>query len=92
MQAYLACFDVSDDRVRYRVGKYLGEFGVRVQKSVFEIAVEKPDELELLRRELRPMLESGDDLRFYALCRSCRQKSHDVDGLRVAEFPAALIV
>ena len=92
MQAYLACFDITDDRTRYRVGKCLGEFGVRVQKSVFEIALEQPEELELLRRELRPMLESGDDIRFYALCRSCRRKSHDIDGLRVAEFPAALII
>ena len=30
MKFYLACFDVSDDRVRYRVGKALAEYGVRV--------------------------------------------------------------
>ena len=39
MEVYVACFDISDDRQRTRVGKVLLRHGDRVQKSVFEIAV-----------------------------------------------------
>ena len=33
---FLVCFDISDDRIRYRTVKVLKGFGKRVQKSVFE--------------------------------------------------------
>ena len=33
---YVVCFDISDNRVRYRVVKVLKGCGRRVQKSVFE--------------------------------------------------------
>ena len=32
----LVCFDIVDDRVRYRVVKTLKGYGIRGQKSVFE--------------------------------------------------------
>ncbi|HPE60233.1 MAG: CRISPR-associated endonuclease Cas2 [Thiothrix sp.] len=92
MHTYLACFDITDDRNRRRAGDILEEFGLRVQRSVFEISVDSTQQLEQLRQRLQRWLEPGDDLRFYHLCAACRAASQNADGGRVAEFPLLLLV
>lgn len=92
MHIYLACFDITDDKSRNKIGKMLGSYGDRVQYSVFEISIEHPQALDQLRQEMEPLLEPGDSLRFYHLCQSCREKSHDEQGYRIATFPAAIVV
>lgn len=92
MNLYLACFDITNDTARTRMGKYLAEYGQRVQKSVFEIAVRSDSELERLKAQAAPLLAPGDDLRFYALCRACRRRSHDHRGGRIAYLPAVTIL
>jgi len=93
MHAYLACFDISDDRTRNRVGDLLGQYGTRVQRSVFEISLRTPAELQRLKEELRSLpFEDDDDIRFYMLCRNCRSASHTLEDGRVALYPSAVIV
>ena len=92
MPFYLACFDISDDRVRYRVGKALAEYGSRVQRSVFEVSLKHEQQLDALRATIHALLEAGDDCRFYRLCRSCRRHSQDVGGQRVAYLPSAVVI
>jgi len=92
MQIYLACFDISDDKNRDRAGKALLAYGERVQKSVFEIAIRHPRDLDVLRERLAPLLAEGDDLRFYRLCADCRSQSIGSQGEPLAHFPAAVVV
>jgi CRISPR-associated protein Cas2 len=92
MHIYLACFDISDDKSRERAGKALLAYGERVQKSVFEIAIRRPQDLQAIREALAPLLAPGDDLRFYRLCADCRSQSVDVHGAPLAQFPAAVVV
>lgn len=94
MLAFVACFDITDDRLRRRVSRRMGHFGVRVQRSVFEIAVNSTEELAALKSEVQAWMdeEDEDDLRFYPLCKACRKKASDVHGQRVAGFPAAVVL
>lgn len=92
MAFYLVCFDITDDRARYRVGAALSEYGTRVQRSVFEIDVASPVQLQSLRQSIAEQLAEGDDCRFYALCKTCRRRSTDTDGERVAYLPAAVLI
>lgn len=92
MNAYLTCFDISDDKIRYRVTKCLLAYGVRVQRSVFEISIESPAELEEIKRQVIDLVESGDDVRFYSICLNCRRKSHKHDGERIAVFPSFVMI
>ena len=92
MQVFLACFDISDDRLRRKTGRRLEHFGSRVQRSVFEVSVKSEIELNKLKEELQQWIEPGDDLRFYLLCKSCQKKSHTVFDERIAHFPAAIVV
>jgi CRISPR-associated protein Cas2 len=92
MEVYVACFDISDDGLRTRVGKLLLRHGDRVQKSVFEISVLDRSELEGIRRELMEIVGDDDNIRFYRLCGACRGASSTLEGGEVAGFPAVLIV
>ncbi|HRJ53332.1 MAG TPA: CRISPR-associated endonuclease Cas2 [Candidatus Thiothrix moscowensis] len=88
MDTYLACFDIQDDRNRLHIVALLEAYGLRVQKSVFEISVQSTKQLLALKISLKFWLEPGDDLRFYHLCHDCRSKSHIVKrDERIADFP-----
>jgi len=69
---YLICFDISDDRVRYRVVKVLKGVGRRVQKSVFECPDLSEQRLLLLQRKMESLIDHGSDsVRYYRLCKAC---------------------
>lgn len=92
MEAYVACFDISDDRLRNRVGNVLLEYGDRVQKSVFEIAVKSPSEFDEIRIRLIDIVGEDDNIRFYRLCAACRGASATLAGDPITQFPAVVIV
>lgn len=89
---YLVCFDISDDRVRTRLGRLLLRHGHRVQESVFEIALSTPAQLRRLQEQVTKLLEDENEVRFYRLCRDCRQASSRVDGQPVAGLPSIVII
>lgn len=64
MSLYIAAYDIADGRQRQRVAQVLKRFGVRAQRSLFEIWLE-PEELPALRRELGPLLERQDSFDLY---------------------------
>jgi len=89
---YLVCFDISDHRVRLRVGKLLLRHGQRVQESVFEIALASAHEMQALKKRLTSILEEENEVRFYRLCLDCRKASKRIDGMPLAAFPAVVII
>lgn len=85
MAVYLICYDISDDRLRDEVSRVLQEYGNRVQRSVFEVALRGETERETLRAQLR-------EVRFYRLCERCRVDSWDLDAKPLAVFPRTIIL
>lgn len=78
------CYDVANDRRRRRVSAVLEEWGVRVQKSVFEARLTEPQARALLARagkELGPR----DSLRMYALSAHGLARSAALGGAPVPE-------
>lgn len=72
---YLVCFDVSDNRDRYRVVKSLLGCGSRVQKSVFECPDLTEKGLLKLQEKLASLIDHGSDsVRYYRLCGTCLQE------------------
>ncbi len=93
MEVYVVCFDISDDRIRNKIGKALLQYGDRVQESVFEISVKQNGELVAIRETLLDLTNNDDNnIRFYRICGSCREASSTLQGDRVAHFPAVLII
>ncbi|WP_291321996.1 CRISPR-associated endonuclease Cas2 [Desulfonatronospira sp.] len=69
---YLVCYDIVDDKTRYKVAKVLKSYGYRVQKSAFEC----PDLTEKSFLKMKDRLErlidfSEDNIRYYRQCRAC---------------------
>ncbi len=69
---YLVCFDISNDRIRYRVVKELKSYGYRVQKSVFECPNMTEKKFLRMKDRLEMLIDwTTDSVRYYRLCRSC---------------------
>lgn len=78
---FLICFDISDDKVRYRVVKALKGYGIRVQKSVFECSDLTEKRFLKLKDYLEGLIdETTDSVRYYRLCRNCL-KNVEFSGL-----------
>ncbi len=64
----VVCFDVCDKRRLYRVARELSNFGVRVQKSIFECHLDEKQLSELQQRLAGWIDEEEDQVRYYFLC------------------------
>lgn len=92
LMLYLVCFDISDNKIRNRVGKYLGAFGNRVQRSVFEVELQDQAALLYVKNKLGDWLESGDNLRFYPLCQNCRDNALVCGSASIAKLPSLVVI
>lgn len=71
----LVCFDIVDDRIRYRAVKIIKSYGTRVQKSVFECASITEEQFLKMKQKLEDCIDSTQDaVRFYFLCSPCLRK------------------
>jgi len=64
---YLASYDISLQQERIRVARLLSSYGIRVQKSVFEIRLTRADRGRLTRGLRELDLKSGSILLYRAL-------------------------
>lgn len=82
---FLVCFDITDDRARYRVVKVLKGFGKRVQKSVFECPDLTEERFLKMKNSIEEHIDQGDDsVRYYLLCRGCLRK---IEYSGIGEMP-----
>lgn len=73
----VVCFDVCDNKRLYRVARELGNFGARVQKSIFECHLNREQLTELQQRLAKWIDEDQDQVRYYFLC------AKDVEGITI---------
>ena len=55
----IICYDVSDNKLRYKLVKHLEKIAVRVQLSVFKAAL-KPAEISKLDKYAKKLLHNGE--------------------------------
>lgn len=64
-------YDIVDDKIRNKVAKILGNYGCRVQKSVFECRIDDRKYLKM-RSEIEKRIDyEADSVRYYTLCERC---------------------
>ncbi len=77
------CFDIADDKVRYKVVKELKAVAHRVQKSVFECPDLQEKRFLKLKSRLEKLIDlSYDTVRYYFLCQGCVVKT-EISGTGV---------
>lgn len=70
---YLICYDIRDSKRWRKVYKHLEGYGVRLQYSVFRVALTLR-EREKLRWELEKLLAAEDSLLLVGLCGRCVER------------------
>ena len=84
---YLVCFDITDDRIRYRVVKALKSYGLRVQKSVFECSQLSEESFLKMKNRIEDLIDHAEDsVRYYHICRGCVRR---VEFSGFGELPMA---
>lgn len=68
------CYDIVSDFRRAKLSKYLLNYGVRAQKSVFECILDQRQYEKVKKGALKFIDEDEDNLRFYHLCQNCLEK------------------
>ena len=76
----IICYDIADDRRRYRIEKNIMNVAYRVQESVFESHISQKDFLDLKKNIRKNMDLEQDNVRYYFLCKNCIQ-AVDTDGV-----------
>lgn len=80
MLRYVVVYDIENDKSRKEVSDILEAYGIRVQRSVFEIECKNKKELERLKKELLKNIDKrNDSIRFYFMCENCIKKAFDLD-------------
>jgi CRISPR-associated protein Cas2 len=75
-----------------RVARACEDYGVRVQKSVFECQVGQTEWVQLKDRLLKEIKEEQDSLRFYYLDETAKQKTEHYGVEKPLDFTEPLIL
>jgi len=75
---YLFCYDITNTRKRNQISKALEQFGLRVQKSVFQcdVPAEKAGEIKTALLDL--IDRKKDSLFFCPICDACLEKARTI--------------
>lgn len=82
---YIVAYDIPADNRRTKVHKILSGFGHWTQYSLFECYLDEKEYLQLRQRLDRIISEEEDTVRFYPLCKACRDKVETVGSPKPSE-------
>jgi len=72
---YLVAYDISDTKIRTKIAHYLEGKGIRIQKSVFMLDVNK-NKIVPIMQTLKKLRKQDGVIHVISVCRLCWQKSY----------------
>lgn len=67
----IVAYDIADPRRLNRVAKIIKDYGVRVQKSIFEVKVDEKRFKEMKKRVEETIEKEEDGVKYFPLCEKC---------------------
>jgi CRISPR-associated protein Cas2 len=67
MKHWLIIYDISDEKRLRKIAKIMESYGIRVQRSVFEMEADDAT-VEVLRSKVNEVLEDDDFVVYFSLC------------------------
>lgn len=67
----IVAYDIADPRRLNKVAKVIKDYGIRVQKSIFEVAVNNNLFLEMKSRIEDIIEPTADGVKYFPLCEKC---------------------
>ncbi|TLM98752.1 CRISPR-associated endonuclease Cas2 [bacterium] len=73
----IVAYDIEDNRARTRMAKYLLTIGIRLQKSVFAVKIERHS-FRRVTRKLERLDDNKGKVAVIRLCAGCQKSAIDV--------------
>lgn len=67
----IVAYDIADPKRIARVAKIILDYGVRVQKSIFEVTVNERIFAEMKARVEKVIVPEEDGIKYFPLCEKC---------------------
>jgi len=67
----IVAYDIADPKRLRKIAKIMKDYGVRVQKSIFEVAVTETSFREMRRRAEAILEPLVDGVKYFPLCERC---------------------
>ncbi len=67
----IVAYDIANPRRLNRVAKVVKDYGIRVQKSIFEVSLDKRLFAEMTARIEKEIEPSEDGVKYFPLCEKC---------------------
>lgn len=74
MSTYIAAYDISENRIRAKLAKFLTGYGARLQKSVFMVNVPKY-KYQRFVRDIEKITGPDGDVILIRLCAGCQKNA-----------------
>ena len=78
---YVIIYDISDNKCRSRIAKYLEGKGQRIQESAFELRLKELELTEIIST-LKRIIKDHGNIRIYPVCANCMQKSIGIGDVK----------
>jgi CRISPR-associated protein Cas2 len=69
----IVAYDIANERRLARIARIIGDYGVRVQKSIFEVTVTHEIFDEMKSRVEDVIVHEEDGVKYYPLCDKCSE-------------------
>ncbi|MFP4041028.1 MAG: CRISPR-associated endonuclease Cas2 [Desulfosudaceae bacterium] len=70
----IVAYDISDPKRLQRVAKVMKDFGVRVQKSIFEVSLSSSAFRQMKARLEEEIQWESDGVKYFPLCERCESR------------------
>lgn len=67
----IVAYDITEEKRLNKIAKIMLDYGVRVQKSIFEVTVTPPVFRELKERVEKIIVKEADGVKYFPLCEKC---------------------
>lgn len=85
---YLVIYDITDSKRINKVAAILLDYGIRIQKSVFEVCIHD-ENLRKMKMRLHAAIDQDlDGIKIFQLCESCVARRRAVGKVRYMETAA----
>ncbi len=71
---YLIAYDITNDKIRNKISNYLEKKGLRIQKSVFVLKINKRA-IRFVMRDLEKLRKNDGIIHIFSVCKMCEKKS-----------------
>ena len=67
----IVAYDIADEKRLARVAKVIKDYGIRVQKSIFELEIAPQTFTEMKARIEKEIVPEEDGVKYFPLCEKC---------------------